>query len=388
MSQPTRKGSDLAQFKIISPNTNPRAIQIPGLPQVKLIALHHAAGNISPRNLLSMPRFATNQFGNSGASCHYATRGKEIGRGADETRRTWTTSSQRIDRHAITVEMANSRNDSPDWPMTDETVNTTAELVVDCAKFYGFDTVAFYGDPENFGLPNELVIVFHSWYSRTLCAGPWFERNVRVFVEVCNRLIQGRQAVFRSINGRDAVCVVDEQAPPPPPAALLPQPNAPVEPIGDIAVGETVQFTGGHHFTSSTATKGTGSQRRAGRARVTSITNRGTQTIHLVGEPGGSNVHGWVNASNVERLNTTPAPSPQPPAAPATPPAPAPVQTEFQVRITVPALNVRREPSANAAIVRQLVNDPNLYTIIEERDGWGRLRSGLGWISLQHTRRI
>ena len=29
-----------------------------------------------------------------------------------------------------------------------------------------------------------------------------------------------------------------------------------------------------------------------------------------------------------------------------------------------------------------------LYTIIEEREGWGRLKSGAGWIALEYTKRI
>ena len=49
-------------------------------------------------------------------------------------------------------------------------------------------------------------------------------------------------------------------------------------------------------------------------------------------------------------------------------------------------LNIRKEPSASEAITGSLAyNDPNRYTIVEERNGWGRLKSGIGWINLKYT---
>jgi len=63
----------------------------------------------------------------------------------------------------------------------------------------------------------------------------------------------------------------------------------------------------------------------------------------------------------------------------------------YTVRITAQALNVRKGPGTDyQPPVRTLVNDKNLYTIVEESTGkgatkWGRLKSGLGWISLDYT---
>lgn len=50
-------------------------------------------------------------------------------------------------------------------------------------------------------------------------------------------------------------------------------------------------------------------------------------------------------------------------------------------------LNVRQEPNANAKITGKLAyNDPNTYTIVEVRNGWGLLKSKLGWINLNYTK--
>ena len=52
-------------------------------------------------------------------------------------------------------------------------------------------------------------------------------------------------------------------------------------------------------------------------------------------------------------------------------------------------LNIRKKPSAFASKTGQLAyNDPNMYTIVEVQNGWGRLKSGIGWINLYYTKFI
>ena len=52
-------------------------------------------------------------------------------------------------------------------------------------------------------------------------------------------------------------------------------------------------------------------------------------------------------------------------------------------------LNIRKEPSAKATITGKLAyNDPNVYTIVDVRNGWGKLKSGVGWINLSYTKRV
>jgi N-acetylmuramoyl-L-alanine amidase len=52
-------------------------------------------------------------------------------------------------------------------------------------------------------------------------------------------------------------------------------------------------------------------------------------------------------------------------------------------------LNIRKEPNANAVKTGALAyNDPRSYTIVEEKNGWGRLLSGVGWINLYYTKKV
>ena len=63
------------------------------------------------------------------------------------------------------------------------------------------------------------------------------------------------------------------------------------------------------------------------------------------------------------------------------------VNTSFRVKINTAVLNVRKGASASTAITTQVRNG-EVYTIVEERNGWGRLKSGAGWINLSYTKRL
>lgn len=58
----------------------------------------------------------------------------------------------------------------------------------------------------------------------------------------------------------------------------------------------------------------------------------------------------------------------------------------YTVKITTDVLNVRSGPGTANKVTTQ-VKKNEVYTIIEESNGWGKLKSGAGWISLEYTSR-
>lgn len=51
-------------------------------------------------------------------------------------------------------------------------------------------------------------------------------------------------------------------------------------------------------------------------------------------------------------------------------------------------LNIRVQPNVTSKVTGSLkYNDPSKYTIVEEKDGWGKLKSGKGWINLYYTKK-
>ena len=80
------------------------------------------------------------------------------------------------------------------------------------------------------------------------------------------------------------------------------------------------------------------------------------------------------------KITTAPATAPQTPAT-------APTNGSYRVRVDCSVLNVRRGPGTNYSI-RTKVRQGEVYTIVEEQNGWGKLKSGAGWISLAYTKRV
>lgn len=60
---------------------------------------------------------------------------------------------------------------------------------------------------------------------------------------------------------------------------------------------------------------------------------------------------------------------------------------DYKVKVTTDALNIRAEAGTNYTIVG-CIRDRGVYTIVEEKAGWGRLKSGAGWICLDYAKKV
>ena len=78
-------------------------------------------------------------------------------------------------------------------------------------------------------------------------------------------------------------------------------------------------------------------------------------------------LRGWVNGKYLAEPKKTFAP--------------------YIVRVTADALNIRKGPGTNYDVAG-CIRDKGSYTIVDEQDGWGRLKSGAGWISLAYTTKV
>ena len=59
----------------------------------------------------------------------------------------------------------------------------------------------------------------------------------------------------------------------------------------------------------------------------------------------------------------------------------------YLVKITADTLNVRQGAGTGYKITTT-VKKNEVYTIVDEYNGWGKLKSGAGWISLAYTKRV
>ena len=59
----------------------------------------------------------------------------------------------------------------------------------------------------------------------------------------------------------------------------------------------------------------------------------------------------------------------------------------YRVRITADSLNVRAGAGTSYKVTTT-VKKNNVFTIVEEKNGWGKLKSGAGWINLSYTTKL
>lgn len=75
------------------------------------------------------------------------------------------------------------------------------------------------------------------------------------------------------------------------------------------------------------------------------------------------------------------------PTTPATPSTGTSEATSYRVKVLHSALNIRQGPGTNYSIVG-VIRDRGVYTIVETKGTWGKLKSGKGWISLGWCKKL
>lgn len=85
--------------------------------------------------------------------------------------------------------------------------------------------------------------------------------------------------------------------------------------------------------------------------------------------------------------STNPAPTPAPAKPQPKPVVVSPTAKEYKVKVNTSALNIRKGPGTNYAVTG-CIRDKGIYTIVETKNGWGKLKSGTGWIYLSYTKKI
>lgn len=59
----------------------------------------------------------------------------------------------------------------------------------------------------------------------------------------------------------------------------------------------------------------------------------------------------------------------------------------YRVKVTADVLNIRKGAGTKHKITGK-ITDHGVYTIVEEENGWGKLKSGAGWIYLKYTKKL
>lgn len=139
--------------------------------------------------------------------------------------------------------------------------------------------------------------------------------------------------------------------------------------VTDFKVNDVVQFTGNTHYKSSDATQGYTC--KPGKVKVTKVYRVGKSKhpyMVVAVSGGGSTAYGWVDERDLKEIEKEGFKS-------------------YTAKVTANVLNVRSGPGTGYKIVTA-VKKNEVYTIVEEKNGFGKLKSGAGWISLKYVKLV
>lgn len=317
--------SPLVCYTKISPNrSSPRNHTI------DTITIHCMAGNLSVETcgntFQPIERQASSNYGIDSSG--------RVGMYVEEKDRSWCTSSGANDNRAVTIEVANDGGASTGWHVSSAAYNTLIKLVADICQRNHIAKLLWRGDKSLIGQISLQNMTVHRWFANKSCPGDYLYN------------LHGQ--IANDVN------------------AMLEAPTAPVTPtpINIVNAGDHVKIASNATYYN-------------GKAIPTWVKNKewivqevsNDRAIINESVDGSNHICSPINTAYLTVLKSTSDFSP------------------YRVKITADVLNIRNGPGTNYNINGEL-RDHGVYTIVEESDNWGHLKSGAGWICLDYTRKI
>ena len=327
--------SPLVVYTKVSPNKSARKAKI------DTITIHHMACN---------PTIET-QGDNFAVSSRQASSNYGIGSDgriacyAPEEYRSWCSNSRANDDRAITIEVANDGRE-PDWHISDAAIASLIKLCADICQRNNIKELKWQDNKSLVGQIDKQNVTIHKWFANTACPGPYLHGKIGYVVEETNKILGGAQP-----------------SPVPSPEPIIT--TLPKAPFTIKVLTDDLKY-----FSEPTlphVLKGT-----TGKGTFTIIETNGFFGKLKSGA-------GWADLSDASKYTILDA-------EPANP-TPAPANTSYMVKVKVSALNMRKGPGTSYPIVG-CIYDKGSYTITKEENGFGKLKSGAGWIALAYISKI
>ena len=262
------------------------------------------------------------------ASCNYGIGvDGRVGMYVEEKNRSWCSSSSANDQRAVTIECASDTTEP--YAFKDVVYQTLIKLCVDICKRNGKKKLLWLGDKDKTlsyePKSDEMVLTVHRWFANKSCPGSWMYAR-----------------------------------------------------MGDLAAKVTAQLGGGTSGDTETEypEKLTEGYYRVRKAWSDSKSQKGAYKILSNAKKCADANPGYsvfdVNGVNIYTSKTTTA------------------EVPFLVKVSISDLNIRKGPGTDYAKTGQFTGR-GVFTILEVKSGkgstagWGLLKSGAGWISLDYA---
>ena len=320
----TYTNSSLVSYTKLSPNHSGLRTH-----SIDRITPHCVVGQCSVETLGSIFLPTSRQ-----ASCNYGIGADgRVGMYVEEKNRSWCSSSNANDQRAVTIECASDTTEP--YAFKDVVYQKLITLCVDICKRNGKSKLLWLGDKDktlNYApKSDEMVLTVHRWFANKSCPGSWMYAR-----------------------------------------------------MGDLAAKVTAQLGGGTSGDTETEypEKLTEGYYRVRKAWSDSKSQKGAYKILSNAKKCADANPGYSvfdnNGVNIYTPNTSTQTAPDAP---------------FTVKVSISDLNIRKGPGTDYAKTGKFTGK-GVFTILEVKSGkgstagWGRLKSGAGWISLDYVERI
>jgi LysM repeat protein len=314
------------------------------------------------------------------ASCNYA-----IGYDGrvclivDEANRSWCSSSESNDQRAITIECA-SDSTAP-YAFKDAVYKKLVNLCIDICKRNGLTKVLWISDKTKSlaytPKTGECVLTVHRWFANKACPGDWMYNRMG---QLASDINAGLTTTTTSSTSSSTTTVVtytvksgDTLSEIAAKYNLSYQTLATYNGISNpnsIVVGQKIKIP-----TTTTSSSTT---------TVVTYTVKSGDTLSEIAAKYGVDYKVLASYNNITNPNSIivgqkiKIPTSSTAAASAVP---------YKVKVTASALNIRKGAGSSYAVVGT-IKDKGVYTITQVSNGFGKLKSGAGWIELKYTQKV
>lgn len=240
-----------------------------------------------------------------------------------ESDRAWTSSSRWNDQRAVTIEVSNDGG-APDWHVSDISMAALINLCADICKRNGIKKLYYDGTKNG-------TLTRHCMFSDTDCPGPYLKAKTDYICSEVNRRINGETV------------------------------NPPVVKT-DISVGDVVSISSNASYYNGKAVP---KWVKETKWVVSSV--KGERVVIDASSDGKYHINSPISIRFLTKVGEKKF-------------------NPYTVQVNVKKLNVREGPGTNYDI-SDTITDYGIYTIVDESKGWGKLKSGVGWIYLKYTKK-
>lgn len=351
--------SSLVSYTKLSPNhSGTRAHSI------DRITPHCVVGQCSVETLGSIFLPSSKQ-----ASCNY-------GIGADgrillcveEKNRSWCSSSNDNDQRAVTIECASDT--AHPYAMNNSVYQSLINLCVDICKRNGKTKLLWLGDKTktlNYSpKSNEMVLTVHRWFANKACPGDWLYSRLGDLAAQVTAKLGGSSSSSSTTTSTTTQTATNKSFPATPFSVQVLISDLNIRKGAGMNYAVTGKYTGKGTFTITEVKNGWGKLKSG--AGWIYLENASYVKI-------GSSVSGTSTSTTTSSTTTS-----------------SNTFSAYKVKVTANVLNIRKGAGTNYG-TNGSIRDKGVYTIIAESSGkgatkWGKLKSGVGWISLDYCKKV